>query len=246
VNGAHDGGDPTADADPIAAWTQLREAHGRRVTIIDLYRLVAGPRGLEPHELPRDERLVLARSVMPLIWPGWGITQGSERHEPITIVEYDAGWPVRFVHWRDRIADALGPVAVRIEHVGSTSVPGLAAKPIVDIQVSVADLEDEAGYVPALEGIGLQHRSRDALHRYFQPFPDRPRDVHVHVCDVGSEWEREHLLFRDHLRVHPDDAERYEQAKRAARRDWSDDPWGYTEAKTEAILDILERARHDG
>ncbi len=78
---------------------------------------------------------------------------------------------------------------MRIEHVGSTSVPGPAAKPIVDVQVSAADLDDEAAYVPPIEAVGLQLRSRDELHRYFRPFRGAPRDIHVHVCHVGSALE---------------------------------------------------------
>jgi GrpB-like predicted nucleotidyltransferase (UPF0157 family) len=230
------------DIDPIAAWTELRAAKGRRVTIIDLYRLAADGRGVQPHELPREERLVLARSVMPLIWPGWATTEGSDRQDPIEIVEYDARWPTVFEEWRLVIADALGSVAERVEHVGSTSVPGLVAKPIVDIQVTVKDVDDEDAYVPALEGVGVQLRSRDSLHRYLRPFPGRPRRVHLHVCNRGSEWERDHLLFRDYLRSHPQDAARYARAKWDALRDWSDDSWGYTEAKTEAILTILDHA----
>jgi GrpB-like predicted nucleotidyltransferase (UPF0157 family) len=73
-------------------------------------------------------------------------------------------------------------------------VPGLAAKPIVDIQVSVADMGREDCYVPQCQAAGLQLRSRDREHRYFRPPADRPRDVHVHVCAAGSRWERVHLL----------------------------------------------------
>jgi GrpB-like predicted nucleotidyltransferase (UPF0157 family) len=131
---------------------------------------------------------------------------------------------------------------VRIEHVGSTSVPGLAAKPIIDIQVSVDDLAEEDAYVPALEEIGLQLRSRDNFHRYFRPFPDRPRDVHVHVCALGSDWEREHLLFRDHLRRDPEARDAYARAKTVAALTWADDGWAYTDAKTDVVLEILERA----
>jgi GrpB-like predicted nucleotidyltransferase (UPF0157 family) len=228
--------------DPVAVWTRLREANGRAVTVIDLYQLVAERRGLQPHELPREERLALARSVGPVVWPGWQLTEQSERTDPIRVVDPDDAWPARFHRWREWIASALGPTARRIDHVGSTAVPGLPAKPIIDVQVSVADLDEEAAYVPALEGIGVQLRSRDALHRYFRPFPGRPRDVHVHVCAAGSNWEREHLLFRDYLRAHPDDARRYAHAKREAARCWADDGWAYTDAKGAVILDILEKA----
>jgi GrpB-like predicted nucleotidyltransferase (UPF0157 family) len=231
------------DSDPIVAWKRLRETKGRRTTVIDLYRLVAEPRGLEPHELPRAERLNLARSVMPIVWPGFEITDGSERQDPIEVVEYDTHWPSRFQQWRDLIAGSLGTIARRIEHVGSTSVPGLPAKPTIDVQVSVIDISDEGAYVPPLEKTArVQLRSRDSMHRYFRPFPGRARNVHVHVCNVGSEWERDHLLFRDYLRLHPDDANRYAEVKWEALRHWADDGWAYTDAKTEAILDILDKA----
>jgi GrpB-like predicted nucleotidyltransferase (UPF0157 family) len=88
----------------------------------------------------------------------------------------------------------------------------------------------------------VQLRSRDDFHRYFRPFPDKPRDVHVHVCTTGSDWEREHLLFRDHLRSDRDARDAYAQAKRAAAVAWADDGWAYTDAKTEIVLEILERA----
>lgn len=230
------------DTDPIDAWMRLRETKGRLVTVLDLYRLVAQPRGLEAHELPLEERRRLARAAIPVIWPGNEVTEGSERSDLIELVDYDEAWPRRFRRWRDRLSAALGSVARRIEHVGSTSVPGLQAKPIVDIQVSVTDMDVEDAYVPPLEAAGVQLRSRDSLHRYFRPFLGQVRDVHVHVCNVGSDWEREHLLFRDYLRRHPADAARYAEAKREAVRYWADDGWAYTDAKTEAVLHILDRA----
>jgi GrpB-like predicted nucleotidyltransferase (UPF0157 family) len=85
-------------------------------------------------------------------------------------------------------------------------------------------------------------RSRDEMHRYFRPPAGQPRDVHVHVCAAGSQWERDHLLFRDYLRADPAACCRYAEAKRANVRRWSDDSWGYTEAKSGVILDILELA----
>jgi GrpB-like predicted nucleotidyltransferase (UPF0157 family) len=230
-------------AEPVAAWTALHAVEGQHATVLDLYELVAGPRGLAGWQLDVAERHALARSVMPVIWPGWTTTDGSHRDDTIVVVPYDPRWPGRFATWRATVAAALGEVAERVEHVGSTSVPGLPAKPIIDIQVSVADLAAEDDYVPQLERAGLQLRSRDDYHRYFRPFPDQPRDVHLHVCAAGSEWEREHLLFRDYLRSHPDACEAYAQAKRAAAQCWSDDGIAYTDAKTEVILDIMAQAR---
>ncbi len=174
------------DTDPVRTWIRLHEVEGRHATVIDLYRLVSEPRGLEPHELPLDERKRLSRAIAPMFWPGFQVTEGSERFDPITLAEYDKEWPARFASWRDLISDSLEGAALRIDHVGSTSVPGLAAKPIVDVQVSVADLTDEQAYVPQLERLGVQLRSRDDLHRFFRPFAERRRDVHVHVCLVNS------------------------------------------------------------
>jgi GrpB-like predicted nucleotidyltransferase (UPF0157 family) len=229
-------------ADPVVTWVRLHEVEGRHATVIDLYRLVSEPRGLEPDELPLEERKRLSRAIAPTFWPGFQVTDGSERFDPIKVVAYDQQWPARFESWRELIANALERVALRIDHVGSTSVPGLAAKPIVDIQVSVADMSDEGGYVPDLERLGVQLRSRDDFHRYFRPFADKPRDLHVHVCAAGSGWEREHVLFRDYLRATPAAREVYSEAKRQAARVWIDDGWAYTDAKSESILDILHEA----
>jgi GrpB-like predicted nucleotidyltransferase (UPF0157 family) len=231
------------DADPVHAWRHLRAVEGPAATIIDLYQLAARQRGLTADDLPATERYALARSVMPDIWPDWATTSGSERvGDLITIVDYDPSWPDRYAAWRQALRAPLGPTAIRIEHVGSTSVPGLAAKPIIDVQVSVADLANEEAYVPALETIGLQLRSRDIFHRYFRPFPGRARVIHVHVRELGSEWEAEHLRFRDYLRTHPDARDQYAQAQRDAAALWADDGLAYTDAKTEVILAILEQA----
>jgi GrpB-like predicted nucleotidyltransferase (UPF0157 family) len=230
-------------AEPWDAWLQLRRAEGSRATVIDLDELVAGRQGLAAHELPAATRLGLARQAMAQMWPGFAVTEGSERpRAPLVVVGYDPAWPQTYERWRQRIAAVLGRTAIRIEHVGSTSVPGLVAKPIVDIQVSTADLGGEPHYVPPLQTIGLVLRSRDELHRYLRPPAGQPRAVHVHVCAAGGQWERDHLLFRDYLRAHPAACLRYAEAKQANARRWSDDGWAYTEAKTGVILDILEQA----
>lgn len=231
-------------AAPEEAWRRLREAEGRRTTIIDLYELVARRRGLAGHQLPRAERVELARSVMPVIWPEFARTEGSERHDlSLEVVAYDPSWPGRYQSWRDRLAGQLADTALRIEHVGSTAVPGLPAKPTIDVQVSVADLDDEPRYVPQIEQAGVQLRSRDALHRFFRPFAGQPREVHVHVCQAGSDWEREHLLFRDYLRSHPEAKDAYAQVKWEAAAVWWDDRIAYTDAKTGVILDLLDAAQ---
>ncbi|MFE6968549.1 GrpB family protein [Isoptericola sp. NPDC057653] len=163
---------------------------------------------------------------------------GVERRE-IVLVEPDPAWPARFARERERIAAALGPVAVRIDHVGSTSVPGLAAKPIVDIDVSVPDVEDEDAYLPALLAAGYLLRVREPGHRLVRT-PDL--GVHVHVCSAGSDWERLHLLFRDRLRHDAGDRAAYAALKRElAAREWPSMNH-YAEAKGELIAEITARA----
>lgn len=230
--------------DPFSTWQEMREREGPRASLIRLYALVAEPRGLEPNELPLAERRELAARAAPLIWPGYQRNARSQPRppEPVHVVPYDPRWPQRYEVWRDRLAALLGPVARRIEHVGSTSVPGLAAKPIVDVQVSVANMADEDHYVSACEAAGLQLLFRDDEHRYFQPPPGRSREVHVHVCQQGSEWERLHLLFRDYLRASASAREVYAEAKREASRLWADQSAAYTDAKSDVILDTLDQA----
>lgn len=177
-----------------------------------------------------------------MLYPGHNSTAGSGRYDPIRLTAYQPTWPALFERHRSGLAGALGRVAISIEHVGSTAVPGLPAKPIIDIQVTVADQHREEEYTRQIEDLGLQLRSRDDQHRYFRPFPDRPRDVHVHVCSAGGGWEREHLLFRDYLRGHPDAAAAYARVKREAAAIWADDYVAYTEAKDHVIRDTLAAA----
>ncbi|MFC1642618.1 GNAT family N-acetyltransferase [Myxococcota bacterium] len=136
---------------------------------------------------------------------------------PITLVPYDPSWPERFAMEAARVRAALGDTARRIEHVGSTAVPGLAAKDIIDIQVSVASFEPESAYRGPLEQLGFVHRSDgDLEHRFFvlDTLDGRCRLVHIHVCETGSAWEARHLAFRDRLSRDADARGRYETLKR--------------------------------
>jgi GrpB-like predicted nucleotidyltransferase (UPF0157 family) len=232
------------NTDAFDLWRRLRAHYGAAVNVIDLYALAGYQRGLEAHEVPRAERVHLAIQALPLMGQGFEIAAGSDRTEaePIVIVPYDEAWPDRYSRWRSRLAGALGSGALRIDHPGSTSVPGLAAKPTIDIQVSVARLEDEPGYVAPIEALGVQLRSRDVEHRFFRPFSGLPRDVHIHVCASGSEWERRHLLFRDYLRASPHAREAYARSKFLAAERWSDDRIAYTDAKDGTIRELIAEA----
>lgn len=212
--------------------------------MVELYELVARERGVRPEDLPFDERMALSERALRFVEPTFEILTGTGRPErdPIELVPYDEAWPSIFEAWKDRLLAAMPRRPRRIDHIGSTSVPGLAAKPVVDIQISVDDLEDEAAYVPAIESLGVQLRSRDRDHRYFRPFGGMPRDVHIHACIAGSEWERRHLLFRDHLRASAEARAAYVEAKQAAAARWRDDRIAYTETKGAAIRALTEEA----
>lgn len=164
---------------------------------------------------------------------------GGVEARTIEMVAYDAAWPGRFAAERRRIRAALGPAALRIDHVGSTAVVGLAAKAIIDVQLSVLDPDDEGSYLPTLSGAGYKLRVREPGHRMLRT---PTLDVHVHVCAAASSWERRHLLFRDWLRSAPAEADLYAAVKYAlTRRDWPDMN-RYAEAKTDVIDEIMSRA----
>ena len=235
--------DPAAFGDPSDAWRSLHERFGRRITLIDRYALEAAHRGIHLDQLDIDTRARLQAETLRAQFPDMEFTTGSARADgALRVVAYDERWPVWFAEWRVRLALALGSAATRIEHVGSTAVPGLAAKPILDIQVSVADAENEPAYLSAIESTGLQLRLREPGHRYFRPPADRPRDVHLHVCEARSAWEREHLLFRDYLKAHPAARLAYAELKRDLAQRYPDDRLAYTDAKSAFILDALDDA----
>lgn len=236
--------DPARPGNPGEAWRRLHDRFGLRATLLDRYALEAHARGMGVDDLDTELRERLALEVLEARDPQFAFIPSSGRvlHDPIEVVDYDPAWPARFEAWRERLHGELGAGARRIDHVGSTSVPGLAAKPVIDIQVSVPAVADEAAYVPAIERAGVDFRSRDAEHRYFRPTGDRPRTVQVHVCGSGSAWEHRHLLFRDFLRADVATREAYAALKRRLATRYRDDRIAYNEAKSGFILDAMERA----
>jgi len=163
--------------------------------------------------------------------------------DPIVIVDYHPDWPGRFRALGAQLRGALGPVALRIDHIGSTAVPGLAAKPIIDVQVSVASFEPLDAIRAPLEALGWVYRgdNPDLAKRYFREAPGTRR-THLHVRLLGSWAEQHALLFRDYLRAHPDNAARYAAVKRALARRYRADRHAYTEGKGEIIWEITARA----
>ena len=172
--------------------------------------------------------------------------------ETIEIVPYDPAWPSAFTIERDRIAAALGTFALRIDHNGSTSVPGLAAKPIIDIQVSVRQLQPIEPYATPLTQIGYVHvpHPDDSFCPFFHRPKAWPHTYHVHVVQSGGDEERRTLAFRDYLRAHQEIALEYEKLKRtlASHHSAGDFPSreAYAEAKTEFITSITDRALKTG
>lgn len=165
-----------------------------------------------------------------------------EHNATIELVEYDEEWARLYEREAGRIRDALGRRVLQLEHGGSTSVAGLAAKPVIDMMLVVADTRDEGAYVPTLEAAGyvLQIREPDWFeHRLFKG-PDT--NVNLHTFSEGCEEVDRMLAFRDWLRTHDDDRDLYLSAKRElATREWKY-VQNYADAKSAVIREILARA----
>jgi GrpB-like predicted nucleotidyltransferase (UPF0157 family) len=166
------------------------------------------------------------------------VVVGGREDYTVEIVAYTEEWPARYEAERRRIAGALGTTARRIEHIGSTAVPGLGAKPIVDIMVTVDDPNDESAFRLPLETVGYTLRVSEPDHRMFRT---AERDVHVHIWGSGGDDEDRQLLFRDHLRADERDRSRYEEVKRSLAGHYRDMGY-YAEAKSAVIEEILQRA----
>jgi GrpB-like predicted nucleotidyltransferase (UPF0157 family) len=165
---------------------------------------------------------------------------------PILLVAYDPTWPDRFQHEAERIRTAVGEQALRIEHVGSTSVPGLLAKPIIDILLVVADSAKETEYVGALEGAGYRLHIREPDWYGHRMFTGLGNDVNLHVFSVGCPEIARMLAFRERLRTDGADRELYARSKRAlAQREWKYTQ-SYADAKAPVIGEIMARIRDGG
>ena len=167
----------------------------------------------------------------------------------IHLVACDWNWPALFDAEAASIREAMGSLALRIEHVGSTSVPGLVAKPVIDIQVSVASLESLGVYSKPLARLGYVHISVgdfDFVYPFFQKPAAWPCTHHIHLCVLGSQQERQHLAFCAYLRSHPALAAEYAELKHAlaAVHDGAsfESRELYSLAKTEFVTSVLKRA----
>jgi GrpB-like predicted nucleotidyltransferase (UPF0157 family) len=174
------------------------------------------------------------------------VSELKPHNAPIVLLEYDPGWPRLFEREADRIRAVLGDRALRVEHVGSTSVPGLVAKPIIDVLLVVPDSGDEASYVPVMEAAGYVLRIREPdwfEHRVLRG-PDT--DINLHVFSAGAAEIERMLRFRDRLRASDADREHYARTKRElSQRTWRH-VQHYADAKSQVIEEIMGRGERGG
>lgn len=166
---------------------------------------------------------------------------------PIEIVEYDPNWKVMYEDEKRLIRSVLGGRLTAMEHVGSTSVPGLGGKPIIDIMASVARIDGVVDVVEPLEAIGYRYLPEFERfipeRRYFRKGATEPATHHLHVVERTTDFWKDHVLFREYLTAHPDEARAYEDLKRELATRITLDRLAFTDAKTPYIQTVLERAR---
>ena len=170
------------------------------------------------------------------------VGEAPKLNSTVTLAGYDPEWPRLFDREAERIRGALGERVLVLEHVGSTSVPGLCAKPIIDVLLEVPDSDDEDAYVPALEAAGYRLVIREPDWEKHRCFKGPDTNVNLHTFSDGCEEVERMLAFRDRLRTHDDDRELYESAKRElAAHEWRH-VQNYADAKSEVVQDIMARA----
>ena len=165
--------------------------------------------------------------------------------DAVEIAEYDPAWPGAYERERAAVLEALGDLVFAIEHVGSPSVPGLGAKPIIDIMIGLRDLAGHARCVAPLQFLGYEHKGEFGIpgRHYFRKPVRGPRTHQVHMVEHVSDFWVRHLLFRDYLRENPHEAAAYDRLKRELAARFGTDVEGYTEAKREFIQSALVKAR---
>ncbi len=182
-----------------------------------------------PFETPTQEEINAARVT---------IAHSPER---VRIVAPDPTWPQSYAVARDRVREALGDRVLAVEHVGSTSVSGLWAKPVIDVDLTVADSADEAAWLPDLEAAGFELRVREPgweQHRFLR---GQQPSTNLHVFSLGAREPRRHQMFRDWLRAHPEGRDRYAEVKRAVADRGFTDSMLYNNEKAWVVYDLYEQ-----
>ena len=165
---------------------------------------------------------------------------GLGRRE-VRLVPHDSRWAVAYRHEAERLLQALGAHALEIVHIGSTAVPGLPAKPLLDIMVAIASLEERRAVIPRLERIGYEFRPRDTLPQrlFFIAGEPEARRVNLSLAALDSAFWRDHLAFRDILRARPEVASAYARLKAGLAEQYPDDRLAYTAAKGAFVASVL-------
>jgi GrpB-like predicted nucleotidyltransferase (UPF0157 family) len=170
----------------------------------------------------------------------------NKASHPVRVVDYDPRWPQLYAEEEKRLRAAIGRHLLALEHAGSTSVPGLAAKPTIDILAGVRSLDEAQACIAPLEALGYEYNPEfeDTMpeRRYFRLMKDEEHLVHIHMVEITSEFWRTHLLFRDYLRAHPETARAYGELKRALAQQYGPDRDGYTDAKADFIQGVIAAA----
>lgn len=162
--------------------------------------------------------------------------------DEIQLVEYDPRWPAMFDQEVARLLDAIGDMIVRIEHIGSTAIPGIEAKPIIDILIGVTSIEAVDSVIPELNAIGYQHWKYPKRIFFVKGLPPNgPRTHHLHFVELDApDWGG--LVFRDYLRAHSEEALHYNDLKRRLARQFPSDRDSYTAAKTPYVESVMRKA----
>ncbi|MFN0137046.1 MAG: GrpB family protein [Phycisphaerae bacterium] len=164
---------------------------------------------------------------------------------PIIIENYNPAWPALAAEQARAIAVALGPLVIVIEHIGSTAVPGLAAKPVLDLMVAIRDLSDSPRAAPLMQSLGFEYvpkfEATLPMRRFFRKDTAGVRTRHIHMVEITSEFWRNHIAFRDALRDDPLIAHAYADLKRRLAQDFVDDVAAYTDGKADFVRDVIAR-----
>jgi len=172
-------------------------------------------------------------------------TEDSGVIDIIDIKDYDPEWPKAFALEKSRIMEKLGELVQEIEHIGSTAVPGISAKPVIDILIAVKDMGRAMECAVKLADLGYEHvQGEDDLERLFL-FRGMPRTHHVHIVEHASETHWKHVVFRDYLREHADTRNEYDRLKRDLAARYRTDRKSYVDSKTDFVERVVEKATRE-
>jgi len=166
---------------------------------------------------------------------------------PLVIVDYNPEWPLMYEHEKALILGAIGHIIADIEHIGSTSIIGMGAKPIIDIMIGLHQLDDARECIPRLEALGHRYvpefETRIPERRFFRKGPDEARSHHIHMVERASQFWQDRIRFRDYIRTHPEDAMLYFLLKQELAARFGSNRQGYSDAKASFIQALLSKAR---